>query len=305
MEAPLPWERLLWSGRSWSAPLTRYVLTDFRLIVIGRRLTDEIAIEDIKEIRSVHSLAGRLSGTATLVVHSRNPRQPPLVLSHIRHALPVQGVLQILTGDRRPPPTDAAETLRQMLAWEPRAFRRRMRRRLLAATALTTAIFGVAIGVHGTPAQVEYPADDEVYPSGHKKDQRAIAEFMETQVLPWARTALAPVVGGPDRVTCETCHGPQPEARHWAMPAVAALPKPDVVGRGWERYNSTMDAQMRNAVYGYLAESDNQATAAHMREVVMPGIARLLHRPAYDFTRSYEYNRTHFAIGCYHCHRVK
>jgi hypothetical protein len=42
-----------------------------------------------------------------------------------------------------------------------------------------------------------------------------------------------------------------------------------------------------------------------MRQVVMPGMARLLHRPPYDFTRSYEYNRTRAAFGCYHCHRVR
>lgn len=305
MDVQLPWERLLWSGRSWSAPLTRYVLTDFRLIAIGRYETDEIAIEDIGAMRSSRSLPGRLLGTSTVVVSSRNPRQRPLVLRNIRHALSVEGTLQILTSDRRPPSTEAADTLRRMLAWEPRAFRRRVGRRLLAGAMITATIFGVAIGVHGTPAQVEYPADDEVYPSGHKKDQREIAAFMEAEVLPWARVALAPVVGGADRVTCETCHGPQPERRQWAMPAVAALPKPDVVERGWERYNTTLDAQFRNAVYGYLAESDRQPTAAHMREIVMPGIARLLHRPAYDFTRSYEYNRTHFAIGCYHCHQVK
>ena len=40
---------------------------------------------------------------------------------------------------------------------------------------------------------------------------------------------------------------------------------------------------MRNAIYGYLAESDNQAKAAYMREVVMPGMARLLHRPGLRF----------------------
>ena len=88
------------------------------------------------------------------------------------------------------------------------------------------------------------------------------------------------------------------------MPAVAALPQPDVPERGWEMYSAGMDAQMRNAIYGYIAESDKQTKAAYMREVVMPGMARLLHRPAYDFTRPYEYNRTHFAFGCYHCHRV-
>jgi len=89
------------------------------------------------------------------------------------------------------------------------------------------------------------------------------------------------------------------------MPAVAALPQPVVRDSGWETYTTRMDAQMRNAIYGYLAESDNQAKAAYMREVVMPGMARLLHRPAYDFTRPYEYNRTQHALGCYHCHQVQ
>jgi hypothetical protein len=65
-----------------------------------------------------------------------------------------------------------------------------------------------------------------------------------------------------------------------------------------------MDAQMRNAIYGYLAESEKQTKAAYMREIVMPGMARHLHRPAYDFTQPYEYNRSRLAFGCYHCHRV-
>ena len=81
--------------------------------------------------------------------------------------------------------------------------------------------------------------------------------------------------------------------------------QPVVRDSGWETYTTRMDAQMRNAIYGYLAESDNQAKAAYMREVVMPGMARLLGRPAYDFTQPYAFNRSHFAFGCYHCHKVK
>ena len=100
-------------------------------------------------------------------------------------------------------------------------------------------------------------------------------------------------------------HGARAEARGWRMPAVAALPQPDVRERGWEIYKTNIDAQMRNAIYGYLAESDNQAKAAYMREVVVPGMSRVLHRPAYDFTQSYEYNRSRRALGCYHCHQVQ
>ena len=89
------------------------------------------------------------------------------------------------------------------------------------------------------------------------------------------------------------------------MPSVTALPLPDLRDRGWEVYNRDLDAQMRNAIYGYVAESDNQGKMAYMRETVMPGMARLLRRPAYDFTRTYEHNRSQRAFGCYHCHRVK
>ena len=89
------------------------------------------------------------------------------------------------------------------------------------------------------------------------------------------------------------------------MPAVAALPRPAVRVAGWENYGGTMDAQMRNAIYGYGAESDRLARASYMREVVMPGMAQLLGRPAYDFTQPYAFNRSHFTFGCYHCHQVK
>jgi hypothetical protein len=128
---------------------------------------------------------------------------------------------------------------------------------------------------------------------------------MESDVMPWARRALAPIVGRRSAVTCETCHDDDASSREWSMPAVAALPQPDVRDAGWERYGGTMDAQMRNAIYGYLANSEKQTKAGYMREVVMPGMARLLHRPAYDFTRTYAYNRSRLAFGCYHCHRVK
>ena len=102
-----------------------------------------------------------------------------------------------------------------------------------------------------------------------------------------ARTALARIAGGADRVSCETCHGGAPDQRGWHMPSVSALPLPDVLDRGWEIYNSTLDAQMRNAIYGYSAGSDNQAKAGDMREIVMPGMARLLHRPAHTTSRAH------------------
>ena len=90
--------------------------------------------------------------------------------------------------------------------------------------------------------------------------------------MPWARIALGRIKGGPERVTCETCHGVDRMDRGWQMPAVAALPEPHFRQLGWELSSTAMDAQMRNAIYGYLAESDNQARAAYMRQVVMPGM---------------------------------
>ena len=89
------------------------------------------------------------------------------------------------------------------------------------------------------------------------------------------------------------------------MPGVAALPEPDVRTSGREDHGTRFDAQMRNAIYGYLAQPEKQTKATYMREVVMPGMATLLRRQPYDFTRSYAFNRQRAAFGCYHCHRVE
>lgn len=135
-------------------------------------------------------------------------------------------------------------------------------------------------------------------------DREEIVAFMEHEVMPFARGALGPLVGGPDRVTCATCHGDDAEAHDWRMPAVRALPDPDLQSAGMERYASLVDSQMRNAVYGYLTEDGKQHRAAYMRGEILPGMARLLGRPPYDFTQSYRYNRARGAFGCYHCHLV-
>jgi hypothetical protein len=302
MQVPLAWERLLWRGRSWPIG-PGYALTDFRLVRIDGPRSAELALHDLREIRTERTLLDKLLGTLTLVVHGRDTREPPFVLSHIRGGVQLRGIIEILSGDT--PAAIDVDTLKAALQWSPTPPQRHAPRRLVLIGAVMAVLFGVVISVQGKPAPVIYPPDDAVYPGGVKRDTASIVRFMETTVMPWARHELGPIVGGSDRVTCETCHGEAPEEHRWTMPAVSALPKPDVLDRGWELYSSSMDSQMRNAIYGYLAESDNQAHAAYMREHVMPGMARLLHRPPYDFTRTYEYNRTHFAFGCYHCHRVK
>ena len=307
MTAPLPWERLLWSSRPWRpAPWIageRYVLTDFRLLRICRSETQEIALDDVADIRRIESRADRILGTSTIIVHARQRRTAPVVLSAVRRGAPLAALLELLAGDPRAPRDP--EAVRSALAWEPRRPSFALREALAGFMAILAVIFAVVIGLHGKTAAIDYPADDAIRPRGARRSDAEIVRFMEAEVMPWARVTLGRLKGGAERVTCETCHGLQARARHWQMPAVSALPQPVIRDSGWETYTTGMDAQMRNAIYGYLAESDNQAKAAYMREVVMPGMARLLHRPAYDFTRPYEYNRTQHALGCYHCHQVQ
>jgi hypothetical protein len=277
-------------------------LTDFRLVCAAGRRSDEIALADIGDIHYDESWIDRLFGTSTVSVHARDRRRPPIVLTHVRRGHQLAALLELISADPNAHWETAA--VRAALRWEPRARIAGYREAVLSVATLALSVFVVAISLHGKTPAVVYPADDAIYPNGRKKDREAIVRFMETQVMPWARVTLGPIKGGPDTIGCETCHGPSPGERDWQMPAVATLPQPDVAARGWEMYSAGMDAQMRNAIYGYIADTDNQRRAAYMREVVMPGMARLLQRPAYDFTRSYEYNFTHFAFGCYHCHRV-
>jgi hypothetical protein len=302
MEVPLSWERLLWSHRARLPPWERYALTDFRLVRLAGKETDELAIQDIADVQHRESWVDRIFGSSTVVVHARNGRRPPLVLAHVRHGAQLAALLDLASAD--PHLSWDPQSVRAALAWKPRTPVAGYREAVLSILTMALSVFVVAISLHGKTPAVSYPPDDAIYPNGEKKDRETIVRFMETDVMPWARVTLGPLKGGADKVTCETCHGRSARARDWKMPAVATLPQPDVTGRGWEIYSAGMDAQMRNAIYGYIADTDNQTKAAYMREHVMPGMADLLHRPAYDFTRSYEYNRTRFAFGCYHCHRV-
>jgi hypothetical protein len=303
VEVPLPWERLLWSGRSSRSPRTRYVLTDFRIVRRRGRDADELAIQDIADIHRQQTAVDRLLATSTITLHARGERRPPFVLAHVRRGAQLAALIELLAGDPRA--SWDPDSVRAALAWEPRPVHPTYRPAFVGVGGIALMLFAVLVGLHGKAAAIAYPTDDRIYPGGVKRDRAAIEAFMTREVLPWAQRALAPIVGGSDRVSCETCHGLDADTNEWRMPAVAALPLPDVTMRGWEKWGGPMDAQMRNAIYGYIAESDNQAKAAYMREVVLPGMAALLHRPPYDFTRPYDYNRSRLAFGCYHCHRVK
>ena len=302
----LPWERLLWSSRPWrlSRRLAgeRYLLTDFRLLRITRAAVVEIALDDVGDVQRSESTADRVLGTSTVAVHPCGGGAP-LILAGVRRGAQLAALLELLAGDPRAP--REAGAVRDALAWEPRTPALDLRGTLAGFIGVLIAIVAVVVGLHGRTVAVTYAADDALAPNGQPRSEADIISFMEAEVMPWARATLGPLKGGADRVTCETCHGAQARARGWRMPAVAALPEPDVRDRGWEIYQTKIDAQMRNAIYGYLAQSDNQAKAAYMREIVVPGMSRLLRRPSYDFTQSYEYNRSRRALGCYHCHQVQ
>ena len=311
MTVPLPWERLLWSARPTPLlPLLhlhgeRYVLTDMRVVRISRTGVDELATSDIGEVHRTQTPLERILGVSTLHIGHCKTSQT-LVIRGVRRASQLSALVDLLATDPRARANVPAAIA--VMTWEPKIRTPGARASLAGiAAAVSTAVivFGIFTGLHSTGAPISYPADDAIYPNGRKRDRDEIVRFMEKRVMPWARQALAPIVGSPDLVTCNTCHGAGAGDAGWHMPAVAALPRPAVRSAGWENYGGAMDDQMRNAIYGYGAESDRASRAAYMREVVMPGMARLLGRPAYDFTQPYAFNRSHFAFGCYQCHKVK
>jgi hypothetical protein len=302
VDVPLPWERLLWSGRSLWPRGARYVLTDFRLVHIDGDRADEILLQDIGRVDRHESRPGRRLGVSTVSIHPLERRRRPIVLRHIRKGTQLAALLELAAGHVSMPLD--ADGIRAALQWEPPRELRLAPLFVPLVVGLVAAI-AVGVGIRGRAASATYSPDDAIYPNGEKRDNASIVRFMETEVMPWARSVIGPLKGGPERISCDTCHGVTHDERRWRMPAVAALPEPEVAIRGWEMYSERMDAQTRNAIYGYAAESDNQSKAAYMREVVMPGMAALLHRPAYDFTKPYAYNRARLAFGCYHCHQVK
>lgn len=308
---PLPWERILWSGRpgllaatAWLH--TRYYVTDFRVVMRTRSGAREIAVHDIDAVDLRQSSMQRLRGTSTLVICSRRTDEPPLRFIDIRQGPQLALVLQLFAADRLGVDLDEAFVTGAIGPGASDPFRpSRVTITAAAALLLSVALSLVALGHVRPELPVAYAPDDAIYPSGKKRSRVEIVAFMENEVMPFARRTLGPLKGGAERVRCETCHGRDGEAREWKMPAVQALPEPDLRMAGLELYNPILDAQIRNAIYGYLAEEDNQGKAAYMRGVVLPGMARRLNRPPYDFTQSYEYNRSRAAFGCYHCHRVQ
>ena len=291
---PLPFERIQWRTR-------RLAVSDFRLVTLrGGRVLSEIALHDIDGIQVAPAILERLTGIGTLEVTSARRGEAAVRLPGLWGARRAALRLTLLVADLRGvPPGEGVADLPLPGVWRlPTAVR--LQAALVAPALILLAVVAIGIGLSGHTVPVGYGADDPVRPHGVRRSEAEIVAFMEQEVMPWAREALAPVAGR-DRVTCETCHGRDAAGRQWQMPAVSALPEPDV--RRWAEAGS--DAQMRNALHGYLAEGHNLAIAAHMRAVVVPGMAALLRRPAYDFAQTYQYNRARAALGCYHCHMVR
>jgi len=303
------WERIFWSASpafpfSVFHPGRTYVLTDLRLASQQReRIVQEIALDDIAAVRLEQTWYQRVTATSTVRIHSKRAGRC-IVLANVYHGPQLALILQLLATDRFGALMDPEFVAGALAPGAPHLLR--PNHGLLAAATLALVLMCVmaAVARHDTLAPVTYGADDPIAPGGHRRSTADIMAFMEAEVMPFARRALAPVVGGVNNVKCETCHGDDAKARAWKMPGVRALPEPDVRWAGMEHTGFWLDPQVRNAVYGYLAEEDKLPTAAYMRGVVMPGMAKVMHRPPYDFTKSYGYNRAHVAVGCYHCHLV-
>jgi cytochrome c553 len=292
----------------WRRLRVRYFVTDCRVVVATRsgRLIREILFDDLASIELRQSRAERLAGTTTVIIRTREPGEAPIELASVRQGPELALILQLRVADQVSFDREADFFVQALGAGRPGLLRPAAFQPLPLFTLIMSLAGGaLALTWHPTVAsEVQYPVDDAIAPRGVKRNQAEIIAFMQREVMPVARRVLGPIKGGADHVTCETCHGAQAQATAWAMPAVRALPEPQFRFAGLERYNRGLDPQIRNAIYGYLAEEDKQTTAAYMRSVVMPSIARTLRRPSYDFTRSYEYNRVRAALGCYHCHQV-
>jgi mono/diheme cytochrome c family protein len=305
---PFPWERVLWSGRP-SGLLRlirrreRYFLTDCRIVTVeARGASLEIPIDELGAADLACTPWQRVMGVSTVRLSSRGGSPPVIDFHDIRHGPQLLLAVQWLASEREIDETLFADAA-GVGARDPFGPGRSIGG-VLTALLLAGVLGAVAVGHTPSVRPIVYPPDDAIAPGGYKRSQAEIVAFMERDVMPFARRTLGPLVGGADRVSCATCHGADGESRNWQMPGVRALPAPEFREAGLERFSDRVTAQMRNAIYGYLADERKQATVGYMRSVVMPGMAKLLNRPTYDFTQTYDYNRSHAALGCYHCHRI-
>ena len=100
----------------------------------------------------------------------------------------------LVNRGRRSTPTPSTRPPR----WDPRGPSTGRREALAGIAVVVIAVFGVVIGLHGKIAPIVYSQDDPIYPGSEKRDRNEIVRFIEVEVMPWARTTLGRIKGGPD-----------------------------------------------------------------------------------------------------------
>ena len=149
-----------------------------------------------------------------------------------------------------------------------RPARRRWREPRVTTPGKREALTGIAVArlghrcrrPAGSPAIAYQPTTHS--PHGQKRDRAEIVRFMETAVMPWARRARADRARRPMSRGCATASIPTCRAGRCRRRRAAAV---DRGAAGWENYGGLMDAQMRNAIYGYSAEPDKTSRRLYAR----------------------------------------
>lgn len=229
-----------------------------------------------------------------------NISEPETAARRIQHQMSGASVKAVPSAAIHPP-----VSVEQLLAQD----ERRVQRALSIAAAALILAAALAAALH-TSSQREhavhpvYAENDPIYyPDGTRKPFLSVKAYMQARVMPFAKEALGPVVGD-ENVRCETCHGENPEARRYRMPAVSALPNSRRPGKSAQRSAASTDQQIHNAIVGHAHDFENALIAEQMRRVVLPGMAKLLNRPVYDRSKTYRFNKANVAFGCYHCHQL-
>ena len=250
-----------------------------------RSRSREMALHDIGDVQRTVSPLDRLAGASTLVVRARDrgaAAARPARASRAGRQL--AALLEILAGDPgHGVDAEAARSRDRLVAARPPALRGAPRSPALVTAMVVAAGVGARLAAASGGRVVPGP-DDPIAPNGVKRSPEAIARFMRDEVMPWARVALAPVGGRRRSRHLRDLSRQRRRRARLAHASGGGAARARAAVRRMGAVERRMDPQLRNAIYGYLAESDKQARAGYMRDVVLPGMARLLHRQPYDFT---------------------
>ena len=209
MDIPLPWERLLWSGRPAPAFARGicYALTDFRIVAARRPATRRDRAPRHRRHSPTRNALDRLAGASTHRSFSRATRRGRRsCCASVRRGAQLAALLDLLVG--QPQSSLDADSVAAALAWEPRRTVERTRRGVVGTRRQRRdrCRGGRRPARRGRAGHATRPTI-AICPGGQARPHAESSAFMEADVMPWARAALAPITGGADRVTCETCHG--------------------------------------------------------------------------------------------------